>query len=110
MHMSWIKNSSSNKQLIKQLRARGRVLSRVLPPLSRQYCSHQPSQGSYLGKKSTSNSIEQVRSTSYLNQDDELASHSERTNEKGKRMRRNADEIERYYKCTVKSCAKSYGS
>ena len=25
-------------------------------------------------------------------------------------MRRNADEIERYYKCTVKSCAKSYGS
>lgn len=25
-------------------------------------------------------------------------------------MRRNADEIERYYKCTVKTCAKSYGS
>ena len=25
-------------------------------------------------------------------------------------MRRNADEIERYYKCTVKVCGKSYGS
>ena len=25
-------------------------------------------------------------------------------------MRRNADEIERYYKCSVKSCGKSYGS
>ena len=30
--------------------------------------------------------------------------------EKAKRMRRNADEIERYYKCSVKSCGKSYGS
>lgn len=25
-------------------------------------------------------------------------------------MRRNADEIERYYKCSVKACSKSYGS
>ena len=25
-------------------------------------------------------------------------------------MRRNADEIERYYKCSVKVCGKSYGS
>ena len=25
-------------------------------------------------------------------------------------MRRNADEIQRYYKCTVKVCGKSYGS
>jgi hypothetical protein len=31
-------------------------------------------------------------------------------NDKGKRMRRNADEIERYYKCSVKVCSKSYGS
>ena len=31
-------------------------------------------------------------------------------NDKMKRMRRNADEIERYYKCTVKVCGKSYGS
>lgn len=43
-------------------------------------------------------------------QDDEFASHSDRNNEKSKRMRRNADEIERYYKCTVKTCGKSYGS
>jgi hypothetical protein len=43
-------------------------------------------------------------------EDDEFNSQSERNADKGKRMRRNADEIERYYKCTVKSCAKSYGS
>ncbi len=43
-------------------------------------------------------------------EDDEFASQSDRNQEKGKRLRRNADEIERYYKCTVKTCAKSYGS
>lgn len=30
--------------------------------------------------------------------------------EKSKRMRRNADEIERYYKCSIRTCGKSYGS
>ena len=42
-------------------------------------------------------------------QDEEMATPSERA-EKTKRMRRNADEIERYYKCSVKVCGKSYGS
>ena len=37
-------------------------------------------------------------------------SQSEKQNEKGKRMRRNADEIDRFYKCSVKVCQKSYGS
>lgn len=45
-----------------------------------------------------------------LTQDDEFVSSCGGINEKGKRMRRNADEIERYYKCTVKVCGKSYGS
>ena len=43
-------------------------------------------------------------------QDDEFNSQSEKLNDKNKRMRRNADEIERYYKCSVKVCGKSYGS
>jgi hypothetical protein len=95
---------------MKQLPPRGRLLPRVLPALPGQYRADQPGEGPHLGQAPPPHPPRQVRSTSHLTQDEEYASHSDRNNEKGKRLRRNADEIERYYKCTVKACAKSYGS
>lgn len=43
-------------------------------------------------------------------QDYEGYSSDDKNLEKNKRFRRNAHEIQRFYKCTVKSCEKSYGS
>jgi hypothetical protein len=108
--MSWTRTSKSKFHPIQQQWTGGRLLPRVLPALSRQYRTDQPGQGAHLGEAPPSYSTQQVRGSSLFMQDEEYASHSERNNEKSKRMRRNADEIERYYKCTVKTCGKSYGS
>ena len=50
----------------------------------------------------------EVQSTTM--QDEEAYSSFDRNHEKNKRFRRTAHEIDRFYKCSVRSCDKSYGS
>ena len=96
--------------LTQQQLTRRWLLSRVLPTPPRQHRPHHPDEGTHRGEKPADHPPAEVRGKTHPTQDDEFVSQSDRQNEKGKRMRRNADEIERYYKCSVKACSKSYGS
>ena len=104
------KNSKCTIPLIQKQQPRRRLLPRVLQAPLSQHCPHLPDERTHLRKKSAHYAPEKIRSNTLSIQDEEFNSQSQRMNDKSKRMRRNADEIQRYYKCSVKVCGKSYGS
>lgn len=111
----WIPSNSTNNSkcttlLIQKQQPRRRLLPRVLQTPPCQHRTHLPNEGTHRREKSAHYSPQKVRSNTVPIQDEEFNSQSQRMNDKNKRMRRNADEIQRYYKCTVKVCGKSYGS